>query len=431
MSIETQIAALTAAAEALTSTVANKQSEIDEALATALGSFVVSAKSKFVRVGVGGDFETLAQALNFYGSVDMVYTSGARQLVTLELQAGYVLKEQILMYEGKDLSFVRITSVDPVVYVDHTSIVTSFWGRKCIVGVAAGGRSPSIETLFELSPDISALSAVIDGVFAREVGSIVRVSAGCGVRNATGHGINVERGAFVLAISSDFSSARVRGINAAQGATVCASYGDFSNAGSDSVYAASSNVVVDGANLKKSKGRGIYAYSNAFVSAVAADVSDVVSGGVFAYQACVVNFRSGVANRVGGDGVKASEASMINAHAVNADDVLGCAFYSATGSMVSANSSKGRNAGVYGAVCEWGASLGIEGSDLTGYKLMGVLAQSGSSVNARSSNIALVDAVSSDDIKVLGGSVVAAHGAIGASNIAKNTLTSSGILFAN
>jgi len=69
--------------------------------------------------------------------------------VTLEIQSGYTIQEQILV-RGVDLSWIEITSVDPRVTVDTTWITLTMDGVLPFVAAWDGGTSPIINFAFDL-----------------------------------------------------------------------------------------------------------------------------------------------------------------------------------------------------------------------------------------------------------------------------------------
>lgn len=77
-----------------------------------------------VTAGTGGDYETLLEALIAAQAMRPLYDDGAA-FCEIKLKTGYVLDSQIEFGAGADLSWIKITSEDTVVYSNTTSFTKS------------------------------------------------------------------------------------------------------------------------------------------------------------------------------------------------------------------------------------------------------------------------------------------------------------------
>ncbi|UJX32983.1 hypothetical protein [Vibrio parahaemolyticus] len=428
MSLEQQVAALVESTNQLTKIVNDKQSEIDAKVNEALQASIGTVNHGVSRIGQGHDFETLTEALNYYGTKDIKYRDGNRQLITLELQSGFVMSEQIFVYEGKKLDFLRITSVDPVVYIDHVALNRTFWGRKCLIGVADGGAAPRVETLFAFHSDTG--EEVIDGLYAKGPAATAYIVQNCGIKNAPGNGLTVLGGAIVGASSADFSGAKEHGLLAVEGGIVSAPAANFSGAGRSAACLSNSTASLNRANLTNAGERGLFAYHGSVVSAEGADTSNSTLECVYAYQYSIVNFRQGFANNAGTQGIFASEGAMINAHAAEANDATSIAIHASLNAKINAANAIAKNAGRHGCVADFGSGINAHAADFTGAQMGGVLSEAGSIVNATDAKAQQGETTAATDIEVKRGSIISAHAALGGTNVTPNTLVSDGIIFA-
>ena len=104
----------------------NANSEDIVEIKTKSDNIVVLTESVTKTVGSGGDFATLNLAINWCKKViPNGYT------VTLQLVAGFVMAEQILL-KNMNLGFVTISSIDATVMVTSSAINTFFINSKPI-----------------------------------------------------------------------------------------------------------------------------------------------------------------------------------------------------------------------------------------------------------------------------------------------------------
>ena len=122
-------------------------------------------------IGVGGDFTTINLALIWCRSL---IPNGHK--VTLQLMAGFVMAEQILL-ENLDLGFVTISSVDATVMVTSSAISTVFIVGNPIFG-GIDSIMPVIDVYFKL--DNIASSNTISGLNLKGMLSYCKINTGKG-----------------------------------------------------------------------------------------------------------------------------------------------------------------------------------------------------------------------------------------------------------
>lgn len=139
-------------------------------------------------VGVGGDFATLNEAINW---CKRVIPNG--YLVTISILSGTIIAEQV-MIENVDLSFVQIDSIDiEVVFLNSSLIQNSSKTQLTAYAFMSGYNSkmPTINTLFKndgVSP-----SYAYKGVLLENNSSII-IKLGKGIKNSGGENLYITGG---------------------------------------------------------------------------------------------------------------------------------------------------------------------------------------------------------------------------------------------
>lgn len=136
--------------------------------------------AKTYTVGVGGDYTTLNQALAGVTAIfGPIYKQGGIAII-LQLMTSYQMNEQVIV-DGIDLGWITITSVEPMVRINHLA-VTEVLTANDATTPAFGGRNnatlPIIGTLFNY--DSNAVAR--DGV-AVHFNSHVVIKPECGIQN--------------------------------------------------------------------------------------------------------------------------------------------------------------------------------------------------------------------------------------------------------
>lgn len=95
-------------------------------------------------VGAGGQFATLMDAIYAAQRIRPLWKNG-NNMCTIRLNSGFVLREQLTFGGGVDLSWIRITSQDAVVYADtsaFTLTVRTYYEYKYLFYIKDGANSP-------------------------------------------------------------------------------------------------------------------------------------------------------------------------------------------------------------------------------------------------------------------------------------------------
>lgn len=114
-------------------------------------------------VGAGGQFATLLEALVAVQRMKPIWKLG-NGFCTIRLNAGYVHNQQITFDGGVDLSWVRITSQDAVVYCDTTAFTATtrtYYVNKHMFYVLNKSKPPIFYVQFEENRDDSDVTAFV------------------------------------------------------------------------------------------------------------------------------------------------------------------------------------------------------------------------------------------------------------------------------
>lgn len=225
------------------------QGVVDDKVATleATKQTIITA-SETATVGATGDFATINQALEYYSKRTPEYKSAGIQ-VTLQLQAGFVMSEQVLV-RGLDLGWITITGVDAQTTIDHTALTTDFtladygFTSYPAFGVSKGGVLPRVGQLFIFSA--ANVGGSKHGVMSVGAGSSADVMTDCGVVNAGAVGIYALRGSTINTDTVNASGAGAYGMYAFRGSTINAV---LANARKSTTDSTSDFVVVSGSYI--------------------------------------------------------------------------------------------------------------------------------------------------------------------------------------
>jgi len=240
-----------------------------------------------LKVGSGEQYTTINAALEY--AVKKYYpiflSGGTKPRVTIQLQAGFVMAEQVLV-ESLDLSWITITGVGETVI--NRSALTTYWGHGYpAFGVMNGGFLPIIGQLFNMDTPGTADSR--HGILAYSNSRAI-VLSGCGVKNAGSRGIYAGRSSTINADGADASGAGTYGIFAAYGSTINAGGANASGAGSYGIYAAyGSTINAGGANASGAGSAGIYATRSSTINANDANASGVGTYDIYATFGSLIN----------------------------------------------------------------------------------------------------------------------------------------------
>ena len=151
----------------------------------------------------------------------------------IEIATGVTL-DQSISFNGIDLSFTEIISVDPIVSVDISSSI--------FIEVLNGARSPKISTLFRSVNTGVGTGALVDGGSS----SLLFGGTGTGVENFD-FNITANDGGYISAPLSSFIDGQTAAITATNGSIVRASSSILDNSGF-AVFSDGSNIDISGAS---------------------------------------------------------------------------------------------------------------------------------------------------------------------------------------
>ena len=249
--------------------------------------------SETATIGATGDYPTINAALEYYSKRAPVYKKEGIA-VTLELQAGFVMSEQVLV-RGIDFGWVTITGVDAQTTIANAALTIDFttadyeFNSFPAFGVSKGGVLPRIGQLFIF--DVAGVGGNKHGVMAIGAGSSADVLADCGVVNAGGRGIFASRGSIINASDANASGAGNHGIYAERVSIINA---HRANASGASTY-------------------GVFASNGAAIDARVVDASGAGDSGIYALNGSTINARDANASGAGGVSFLVFSGSTINA----------------------------------------------------------------------------------------------------------------------
>lgn len=227
-------------------------------------------------IGPTGDLPTLNDAIRELSARYPLYSNTGVKVV-LELEAGFVIQEQVIA-RGIDLSWIEITGVDAETVVDRASLTVDISNGDNIYpvfGVSDGGKGPRISQLFSMNR--SGSDFLKRGVYAVDAGSAIHISSGCGIKNVYGSGC--------LSIN---------------GANISGDNPDFSGATEASFYTSRATISFTGGCNGTGSGIGLQSESGGRINVPFADVSGCLTNGILCVHANIsctaANARKGVSD---------------------------------------------------------------------------------------------------------------------------------------
>lgn len=425
-------------------------------------------------VGATGDYATIQAALDDLSAKYPVNQSTAdgtgyhNPFVTLELQSGFVMAEQVSVTH-KDLGWINLTSVDATVSITRSALTEGLdggWVYPAFYAYLA--TLPNIFVQFVM--DSSGSATERNGFFLNRS----KLLCAGGIRNAGADGIQAYQSE-IWARGSDFSGAGRYGIVVHRVSSGDCSFADVSGAGSTGLW------VNDGSNMNAeslvadSCDYGIRASDASRINARSADASSCTTMGVFVENSSHVNFNNGIASGAQ-YGVRANGNCSIYANGSTMNNTTIRAVYSWDGSVVYVRSSTftngnacllaDGNSSIYArdanisnftgrvALAASSCKINLQAATITSsYGDSNILAQNASTLNCRSMTLTNATAGSvgvrcegqsradcsnsnintvGNEYQVFTGSTQTINGATGGTSInmaAVNTLYSSGIIF--
>ena len=331
-------------------------------------------------IGRGKDFETISGALAALTKRHVPYIKNGFR-VELKLAAGFVMSEQVLV-KGIDLSWIVITSVDPEVRIQRSSLTIPLgeYGQIPAFG-SERGVLPMIGALFVM--DTSGDGTNRNGVMCDN--GQANILPRSGVKNASYKGVFANRSSIINAHESIFTGAGNDGAYALNGSTINAYMADFSGARDRCVRAnRGSTINAHSAILRNCGGEAaILATHAATINAYDVDCSGALGHGAHAKHNCMVNMRSSFMRDVRGHGVLAESGSHIDASGMTIENTGDMGAYALNVSTVDLRDSKVHNAGTFAIHAARGSTINAHRATLTGARgEAAIMAQHASTINA-------------------------------------------------
>ena len=192
-------------------------------------------------------------------------------------------------------------------------------------------------------------------------------------------------------------------------------------------YSNSRAIVLPYCGVKGAGSINIYAYQNSIINAQGAIASGARGDGICAFYGSIINAQNANASGAGDAGIRATYSSIINAFGANATNAGGNGIHAYISSTINAHSADASGAGESGIRAEYGSTINAFAADALNAGTYGINARYGSTINAECADAS--GASGSYCIVAHNGSIINAFGATGSLNVAKNTITKSGIIF--
>lgn len=394
-------------------------------LPTAGGSYVqsVTAQAIDVTVGVGGDFTTINNALQYLGSMRRTYGEDSKASITL--LSGFVMAEQIII-DNKELGWIEIKSIGAIVNITAAAItktLTPVDAATPIFGAINNAVLPIISVLFDYGSNATAKDGVAvynnstcfispdcgvrncrRGIQAYHGSRVIcgmdglRSAAGTGAsangvdfRNCSGRALDVQQGSFASLPRSNFNGCQAdyavyliwgatanlyqsqarnavgSAFTARDGSVLCIRECDMDNAGNRAVHALH-GAFIDARAKTSAKVYGTHGAKNCKGS-----IAVLANGGCI-IEAAELNVSGGIAR-----GFTAEGGSIISATLANADNCATYGFCAVNGSTIDANTSTAKTCDI-GYYADAASTINAVASDASSSSF-GVLAENLSSIN--------------------------------------------------
>lgn len=331
-------------------------------------------------IGSSGDYATINEALEDLSKKHPAYDNTGIT-VTLNLQAGYVMAEQVLNY-GLDLGWITITGTDAETEVTSSALTIDFTSADYdfnsfpVFGVNKGGTGPVIGQLFSF--DVTGASPLKHGIMAVGAGSSINILSGAGCKGADGNNIYANRSASIECNGAIASGAGIAGIASSNNSSIDAGLAIASGAGTYGIYAARcSTINAYSIDASGAGTHGIYAGDSSTIDADSADASGAGSNGVYAANCSTINSTGIDASDAGDYGILASQSSNISAVGANAIGATSIGIYARRASIIDAASADASGAGTYGIYATNGSTINASNTTITvagtyGYGVAGI-----------------------------------------------------------
>jgi len=191
----------------------------------------------------------------------------------------------------------------------------------------------------------------------------------------------------------------------------------------------SSGIIISGSGVKNAGQYGLLVSLNSSVEATGSVFSGAGSHGIYVIHSSTVNAFYVNASGSGGHGIFAVSSSIINADSANASGAGSNGIFALSGSRINAYYANASDTGGYGICAGDGSTINADTATATNTGTYSICAYSNSHINAQQSNCS-TDGNPAQESQVIDGSTIEMSSASGQTdtNIALNTLTSSGII---
>ena len=425
-------------------------------------------------IGATGDYDTVNEALSALRSLAPRWDGDSGPRVTLELQSGFEMAEQVFVRDGEDLSWVTITSVDSEVPVVAAAITDSLNENDTgapVFGADNNATLPVIGALFSYGTTESGKNGV--AVFR---GSKCQFLPGSGIRFCD-NGITVAYkseaycymgGLFssgatdagsTIGVTFDNCSGRALQVQYGSSAGLARSVFDGA-AGNNAVYVIWNSMAdIFQSSVKNFSGgnAAINARDGSIINARETDCSGSANRGYHALHSSRINARykadafpgPGGCSGAGGFGILASHNSQIDAQEMNASGCnVACqasdsssidfsggdasnatgdfAIQAASASSIAATLANASGSAGIGVRAFENGTISFDNGDASGAGSHGVVAGRGSRVSCRTTD---ASGTSGDGFRVENGSILSANNATGSLSQTSNSISSDGIIF--
>ena len=434
----------------------NANSDIIDAELTKKPDLVTTSET--VTVGNNGaDYVTLNAAIEYFSKKYPVHDPAGKPNVVIELQAGWVMREQVLI-SNLDLSWMDIQSVDTVVNVDRSKLDNNAYipdgGETAGIFVVNHGKPPKINTHFKLGSQTLktgvTLTAGIVLHFAeaelyhptKEVGFTGNFDYAYCAMN--GSALRVERAkaqgqksAFLTVNSSSLIANTPDVLSTPSGNVLMSNTNclnsmrtfTFDNCGHPIVViyiAHSSTFVGNNINIRNSENNGIMFQTNSSGYLSSCNFSNNRNG-IIVQNGSTLHAYQCISSNCTEKGLYITNGSIANAYAHTSQDcrVNVGVHHASSLNFYQGQANRGTNTGI----------LAEHSSQVEAYKAtckdcnnVGVSARLNSHINAREVNASSIHA-GAIGFHIMEGSTITKNGASGNTNQAVNTLTRQGIIY--
>lgn len=403
------------ARDVLASNVGTASNPVAEGHVDAISVDELSSVDDDVRftVGAGGDFPSINGALETLSRKRTEFSAdGVR--VELRLLGGFEMSEQVLVEDGLDLRWIRLTAEDSEVPIDRSALSEPFFDYHRDRYPAFGAKNcaglPVIDALFRM--DSSGPGGGRDGVFLTQQ-SAVHVTGNGGVKNAGGRGLYALRDCLVNCESGTYNT------NSAT----------FSGSGDDNVVSLHNNVLnVQRVDARDAGRRGLFVNGSSTVNARRINVSAAGDEGIRAHRAAAVDAYQATVNGCGTNGVYAQNGCRLNLNDCRVSWSGNAGIHAEKGCVVAVADATVEDCGGPNAVTARGSFVNLAGTQVTDADENAISAERGGVVAATDTD---TSGAGGTGYVVSDGGLLFASGGTGSPSQPANSLTADGIILSD